>query len=272
MSASASGMFQQLDSRPAVRQQNETSKIIIEQRSGKWLHGLVISGMFALIAWGIWLLSQPGTLPIQTVSITGDFRHLQPDKLQTLVSNEVRGGFFNVNVSTIRDILMQDPWVEDVMVQRVWPETLRVMVSEHVPQIRWGEHSLLNTHGQLFTPDAASIPEQLPMLDGPEGSEALLLRRFREINQRLQPSGLMVSKLKQDSRRSWKFEVDAGFTVVLGRKEFNQRLQRFVTLVPQAMAGRIDQIESVDMRYTNGFSVNWKKTELNKVSGQFKDG
>ena len=222
------------------------------------LHSLVLLAFVLLVGWSVYHLSLPGTLPIKHVRISGDFRQLQPEHMQTLVTNVVRGGFFNVNVGTIRDILLEDPWVQDVVVQRVWPETLRVTVVEHNPLTRWGEDSLLNTDGRRFRPQADTIPEGLPLLDGPDGSEAVLLRRFNEINKRLQPLGLSVTRLQQDSRRSWRFAVDAGFQVILGRKDFARRLDRFVEKAPQALIGRIEQLDEVDMRYTNGFSVRWK--------------
>lgn len=234
------------------------------QPSRNWLNQIVLLVFLGLLGWGVYQLSLPGTLPIKHVRITGDFRQLQPEHMQTLVTNEVRGGFFNVNVGTIRDTLLQDPWVQDVVVQRVWPETLRVRVVEHRPMTRWGEKSLLNSEGQRFTPAPDTIPEGLPQLNGPGGSEALLLRRFHDISQRLEPLGLQVTRLEQDPRRSWRFAVDAGFQVMLGRKEFARRLDRFVERVPQALGDRIGQVDEIDMRYTNGFSVRWKKQELNQ--------
>jgi len=230
-----------------------------EQKPKSWPNIILSSGFILLLLWGGWVLSLPGTLPIKYVRITGDFRHLQPEQLQTLVTNEVRGGFFNVNVSTIRDILLQDPWVQDVMVQRVWPETLRVTVTEHIPLARWGDDSLVNTDGERFTPAQESIPHDLPRLAGPDGSELVLLERFHEINKRLEPLGLEVVQLEQDPRRSWQFVVNAGFSVVLGRKEFSQRIDRFVQTVPLALSGRMERADAVDMRYTNGFSVRWKQ-------------
>ncbi|MCG8324408.1 MAG: cell division protein FtsQ/DivIB [Thiotrichales bacterium] len=252
-------------SRPGSRSRSAAPARQQSQRS--WANTLLPGIFLCLLLWGAWLLSQPGTLPIKYVRITGDFRHLQPEQLQTLVSSEVRGGFFNVNVGTIRDILLRDPWIEDVMVQRVWPETLRVLVTEHVPLARWGADSLLNTRGERFTPDQDSIPPTLPVLRGPDGSEPVLLRRFRELSQRLQPLGLQITELEQDPRRSWRFVVNAGFSVVLGRKEFAQRIDRFAQTVPQALRGRIGQVDEIDMRYTNGFSVRWKQTNSDQSWG-----
>ncbi len=260
MSVNVSDLFGQNEPAVAKQPQRRSTKLVEEKPDSNWFNHVLLLGFIGLLVWGAWLLSQPGTLPIQHVRIAGDFRHLQPEQLQTLVTNEVRGGFFNVNVSTIRDVLIEDPWVRGVIVQRVWPDTLRVVVSEQVPVIRWGEHSLLNDAGERFTPEAATVPEHLPMLKGPDGSEAILLQRFSMMNERLQSVGLGLSQLEQDSRRSWRFIVDAGFAVVLGRKQVQPRFERFISTVPQALAGQLDKVDYIDMRYTNGFAVGWKNS------------
>ena len=48
-----------------------------------------------------------------------------------------------------------------------------------------------------------------------------------------------------------------GVVVRLGRQSVDERLQRFLTLASATVAKRIAEINYIDMRYTNGFSVGW---------------
>ena len=47
--------------------------------------------------------------------------------------------------------------------------------------------------------------------------------------------------------------------VVLGRENVLERLQRLTKIYPGALAKRSAEIKSIDLRYTNGMAVRWKK-------------
>lgn len=213
----------------------------------------------ALLVWGGIYLSHPDTLPIKQVRIEGDFTRLSPVDLQLLVTDKVRGGFFNLDVDAVRLALLNEPWVSEVTVKRVWPDALRVIVIEQVPVVRWKDSGLLNAAGEYFAPDPATIPVELPLLSGPAGSEVMLLGKFNSMQQRIQLLGLKIALLTLNERRAWSFQLENGIKVVLGRRDFEERLNRFLTLIPTTISGRIEQTGSVDMRYTNGFSIRWKK-------------
>lgn len=214
----------------------------------------------------------PRTLPIRHVRINGEFRHLAPAALQAAASDAVRGGFFNVNVDAVRLQLMREPWVRDVTVRRVWPDTLSLQVVEQEPIARWGEAALLNAQALRFAPDRASWPQGLPQLGGPDGSEALLLRRFRTMQQALAPHGLLLDRLELDERRSWTLGIRAGPRVILGRRDYLSRFERFSTVIPGYVRDNLGRMAVVDMRYTNGFAVRWKQTAPAATTRQGEHG
>jgi cell division protein FtsQ len=228
-------------------------------KGAKIFGSIFVLGFIALTIWAGILLSNPDTLPIKQVRIEGDFTHLSPVDLQLLVTDKVRGGFFNLDVDAVRLALMDEPWVSEVTVKRIWPDALRVIVIEQIPVVRWGESGLLNSSGEYFAPDISTISKALPLLTGPKGSEINLLARFNAMQERIQSIGLNISSVALDERRAWRFQLDNGIKVILGRRDFEERFNRFLTLIPATISGRIEQTESIDMRYTNGFSILWKK-------------
>ncbi len=227
---------------------------------GSRYFGIVFVLIFSvLLVWGGTFLSHPDTLPIKQVRIEGDFTNLSPVDLQLLVTDKVRGGFFNLNVDAVRLALLKEAWVREVTVKRIWPDALRVIVIEQVPVVRWKDTGLLNAIGEYFSPDLESIPSALPLLSGPEGTEVTLLERFNGMQERVQFLGFKIASLTLNERRAWSFQLTNGIKIVLGRRDFEERFNRFLTLIPTTISGRIDQTESIDMRYTNGFSIKWKK-------------
>ena len=46
------------------------------------------------------------------------------------------------------------------------------------------------------------------------------------------------------------------------------RLQRFVRTFPEVFAGHLAALQSVDLRYSNGFSVFWQQAESGERSSK----
>ena len=222
---------------------------------------LLLLAFISLTVFAVYHLSQPNTLPIKKVHVAGEFLHLSPSRLKTLVTDEVRGGFFSVNVAEVGNVLLDAPWVEHVSVSRIWPDTLRVHVKERVAVVRWGDDALLNAEAVHFVPPPATIPKDLPVLYGPDNSYQLMLNRFNELQTIMNKIDLHITSLTMNERRAWKFTLSSGLEVVIGRMEFESRVKRFAEVVVNAMSGQMDKIKKIDMRYTNGFAIEWINSE-----------
>ncbi len=237
---------------------SETSSVRSHNLFGSLMAVLVTT---AIVSGFIWMM-KPGTLPIKQVHIEGEFLRLDTNHLQTLVTDKVRGGFFNIDVAAIHKALLALPWVKEVSVHRVWPDALRVVVNEQMAVVRWNETGLLNDQGRYFAPDKASFPAGLPVLEGPDESRKLLLERFELLTQTY---GLAVKRLRLNQRRAWSFEMDNGLSVVLGRRDFENRAQRFEQVVVNNLGEKLAEANEIDMRYTNGFAVRWKQGATQQI-------
>ena len=219
-----------------------------------------------IVAGSLWMM-KPTTLPIKQVHIEGEFLRLDTNRMQELVSDKVRGGFFNINVAAIRNTLIALPWVKEVSVHRIWPDGLRVVVNEQTAVVKWKETGLLNDQGHYFAPEKDSFPNGLPVLEGPEDSQELLLKRLKLLKQFY---GLSVVRLRLNERRAWQFQLDSGLSVVLGRKDFESRIDRFVHVVIKNLGEKLSQAREIDMRYTNGFAVRWKQRAIENIESGVK--
>ena len=233
---------------------------IPSQYSFPRLFGVFIIIIFVtLFVYGAKYLLNPNTLPIKHVKVEGSFNRLSQNELKSNVTNNIKGGFFNLNVDEVRLALLNMPWVREVTVKRVWPDSLKVFVYEQIPSARWGDLGLLNQLGVFFSPDGATIPNNLPLLFGPANSEVKLLSRYRVIQEKLQslPFRLNVSSVTLNDRRAWSFDLENGVMVKIGRYSFDDRINLFLKFIP-TLIHRIDKIKSVDLRYSNGISVLWQ--------------
>ena len=82
------------------------------------------------------------------------------------------------------------------------------------------------------------VPPELPRLDGPEGTESLVAQRFLAVQDRLGGLGLQVAALRLDARGAWELDLSTGVTVRLGRRQVDERMDRFVEFGAQVIAGQ----------------------------------
>ncbi|MDA1107543.1 MAG: FtsQ-type POTRA domain-containing protein, partial [Proteobacteria bacterium] len=220
-------------------------------------------------------LLDPATLPIKAVRIEGRFTHVTAAELQQRLAGVAAGNFLSVNVEAIRHAAQTLPWVRTVTVRRVWPDTVRVEVTEQLAIARWGETGadsgavsgavsgvvqgtgLLNNSGALFTPERTSFPDGLPEIRGPRGAHSALLGHYYAMNQALLPLKLRVTRLTQDDRRAFHLLLDNGTELALGRADSYTRLMRFVRAWPTLQARGLPVV-AVDLRYSNGLAVRLK--------------
>lgn len=247
-----------------LRKRKKANRRIAPKQERRWIDPRVVASvalgaiLAAAVGWGSAELSDPQTFPIQSVQIIGDLHHLSRGKLQDIVAPHATGGFFNVNVGSIQRAAMELPWTDSVSVRRVWPDGLHILVTEQVAFARWGEKGLLNARGELFYPEPDDIPSGLPDFHGPDGQEGAVMSAYRDMSRALAPVGLKITKLVLDERRAWRLELDNGIELRLGRVDHYLRLVRFVRAYPKLLASRVETVQSVDFRYTNGFAVLWK--------------
>ncbi len=244
------------DKGKATRLQGLLTQLHAHRRSLSGLLLLVLLGLTGKA--GMQWLSDPYRFPLNLVEVEGEFRYLQKTKLQAALAPHATGGFFTVEVDRVRAAAEALPWVLHAKVRRVWPATLRVHITEQQAVAGWNDTGYLNTDGVPFTPTDGQNVDGLPQLAGPDGQSVRVLRRYRLVSRTLQGLGLKVTRLAMDRRHAWSLQLDNGTTLALGRAQPWNRLQRFVRVFPEVFAARLTELERVDMRYSNGFSVSWQ--------------
>ena len=116
----------------------------------------------------------------------------------------------------------------------------------------------MNTRGELFLAEARHVPPELPRLAGPEGTEWQVAQRYLDARAALLPRGLTPVALTLNERGAWRLELDTGLTVWLGREQADARMARFIDTVVPLLLSTAGTAKSVDMRYANGFAVQWR--------------
>ncbi len=228
---------------------------------GDWRTGLrrvmIVGLLLALAGGGAWWWRQ-AHWPIEQVRIGGGVVHADRARIKEVVSAHAQAGFFSMDLEALRADLRALAWVRDASLRRIWPHTLDATIEEHQVAARWNEDRLLSRRGAVFAPDAIEI-EGAPALSGPPGHGPAMLQRLQRFSEVVAPLGLEIAVLEQDARRGWRIEFANGVALELGQTEHAQaRLERFAAVWPRALTDKAATIAVVDMRYPNGFAVDWR--------------
>jgi cell division protein FtsQ len=218
-----------------------------------------VVGALAALGIGVATLATALDQPVGSVSVEGSFQRVSPGDVERVVKSQVHGvGLLSVDLAAVRRAIHTLPWVDAVSVQRAWPRGLNVLVIEQTAAARWGEDGLVNTRGELFAGDGRHIPPELAQLSGPVDQESSVAQRYLAAAGRLTQAGLRMTALRLDARGAWEFDLANGVTVRLGRRQVDERFEKFMSTALKLVTERGEEISYVDMRYTNGFAIGWR--------------
>lgn len=213
-----------------------------------------------LLACGVlWTIGRP-MFTLRAIDIDGDVAHINVPTVRESLSGHLHGNFFTANLDTARVAFEAMPWVRRAGVRRVWPDRLAVTLEEYKPAATWGSDQLVSTEGELFTANQGELDQDnLPALSGPEGSAKEVLGRYDEFMHWFAPLGAKPVEVTLSPRYAWSVKFSNGMSVELGRERDEETLMkrsnRLVSAWPEVTHRWGDKIESVDLRYPNGFAI-----------------
>ncbi|MCK9514949.1 MAG: cell division protein FtsQ/DivIB [Ottowia sp.] len=226
---------------------------------------LVSLVVLAGAAAGAWWLARSPAFAIQQITVTGDTRHNTEVSLYSAVAGRLRGNFFTLNLASAETAFQNVPWVRTAVVQRRFPNQLRVHLQEHVPVARWGgsDTELVDRYGDVFATGDADAGQQrrLPLLLGPDGQGALLWQTYERLNAATDGLKTAIVRLELQPRGHWHAQLAQGAQIELGQGsagELTRRMARFADTALQVAARyRRDaaDIESADLRYERGYAL-----------------
>ncbi|MEW8626013.1 MAG: FtsQ-type POTRA domain-containing protein [Candidatus Thiodiazotropha sp.] len=260
------------------RSAKQQQKPLLPENSLLWLKlALLTLVTISALYWMGKMLGDPAVMPVRTVGVDGEMRFVQRERLEQVVAEAVNGSFFSVDLKRMREQIEAMPWVKQVSIRRVWPDKLRVQVTEHVPLAYWGEEAMVSQLAEVFEPESLPELQGLVTLVGDAQQAKTITREYQRMQTLLDTADLRLTRIWVDARQAWRIETDSGLLLQLGRRDVMQRLTRFVRLYPDLMAQHDRQLVSADLRYTNGFSVQWLAEEeetakADRALGFYRDG
>lgn len=217
-----------------------------------------------------WLVRQP-VFQLRGITVMGDVVHNSVATIRANALPAMAGNYFTMDLQQSQKAFSAVPWVRQAVVQRVWPNRIRVQLEEHRVAAMWSPDEatartgssaidqLVNTHGEVFDANLGEVEDQaLITLRGPEGSAAQMLtmaRTLMPVWNRLQAT---VDELSLSGRGSWRVQLDTGAVIELGRgspAEVLVRCEQFVATVGQLTERYQRPVQYADLRHRDGYAL-----------------
>ena len=221
-----------------------------------WLNPLVLTGIFVLLVAAVKGIQPLLYWPVEGVRVVGTIEHVQKKKLQYVLADTLAVGFLAADLDEVGRSIEALPWVQSAKVRRIWPEQIEVILSEKKPIANWLQNGLLDSNLTAFFPEDRSGFQHLPKLAGPPGAEKAVWDFYQAVSARLKPLGLEVDVVSVARHGAWSIHIKEGPWLLLGKEHTPERLGR-LEAVYASLHSRWPEVRLIDMRYPNGFSVEW---------------
>ena len=226
------------------------------RKSYNWIFLLV-----PLVLGGVYLGQAERFLPVRTIQLSGTFEHLDRQEIEVLLAQYIGQEFFALDIYQLQENLYAKAWTDTVSVRRIWPDKLKVTIKEKNPVARWDDDHLLSDSAKVYRADTGDFL-YLPLVHAVNHQPAWALTQFYRLEARFHSVDERVTALQVDSRGALDVELIDGLQIKLGRNNIEHKINRLVSIYQQQILPRRQKMQRLDLRYSNGFAVAWKKEVL----------
>lgn len=230
--------------------------------SAKYLFMIVAVGLLLLIlVMGGKALrdAPPAAIEVSTDQLTAE----QYRSLQQTMSQQTVNSFFTTDLQALRDIAIGLAWVDQVSVTRDWQQGIVIKVLPKQAVANFGTERLVDAKGVVFVP--ADIQElrqtQLATLQGDITQAPVIMQQMQQINEWYEPLDIQVEDIILTPRMTWLIRFNNGLRVIVDNENTAQKLLSLSQLLGTQLSTRRDDMQSIDLRYKNGFTIAWNMSD-----------
>lgn len=197
--------------------------------------------------------------PAAIVVSSQDLTATQYRALQQTMSLQPVSGFFTTDLQTLRDIAVDLAWVDQVSVTRDWQRGIVVTALPKKAVANFGTERLVDAKGDVFVPaDNQELTQaQFATLQGEIAQAPVIMQQMQQINDWYSSLDMQVEDIILTPRMTWLIRFNNGLRVIVDNENTAQKLLNLSQLLGNQLSSRRDNMQSIDLRYKNGFTIAW---------------
>jgi cell division protein FtsQ len=214
------------------------------------------------------LISRMTFLKLEKIQVSG-VRKLRRDEIIALAGVKSGDSMLDLDLSQVAEHIKKNPWVEKVRVNRYFPCTLALEVTEWQPAaiLNMGYLYYLDRNGEIFKPLSRGDNLDFPVITGiseddltndPTGCRNML-KAALEISDLLRTGTVFrledISEIHVDKGYGYTlFTAQGGVPVKLGKDCFPEKLAR-LSRIFKDLSGQLRDLEYIDLNYNDKIVV-----------------
>lgn len=200
--------------------------------------------------------SQPAKVVVNTKNLDA----AQYETLNKVMEKKEAGSFFTAILPELKDSAMQQDWISQVDIERKWGEGIVITALPREAIARFGSEHLIDSQGKVYKPVSESELSQpgLIMLQGDADQATLIMQQMQQVNQWFAPLDMQVEDLVLTPRMTWAIKFNNGMRIIVDNEHTSQKLMNLSQLLQNQLADKKENIAAADLRYKNGFVIDWK--------------
>ena len=214
--------------------------------------------------------------------------NVKKEDIYKIINESLNGTALNTDLEQISFRILNNLWVSDVVVRRIWPNKMLVRVKENKVVAVFNKQTFLTEDGNLTRiplSEKSKIESngdcRLLELEGPMTAIPLMMKHAQLFGNSLSEIGLKLKTLRLTEQYSWEVETVSNlllrFGVNYSDSPISLRLKNFVRVYPKLKENFTnnlpsnDRIKHVDLRYAQGFAVKTASKNKSVTYSKFKD-
>lgn len=233
-----------------------------------WKIALVILIVAVVIASGKALLAR-STFTVRSIEVHGTKR-IKPSEIVALSGIKPGQDLLGVKLKGIGQLVATNPWVATAKVQRFFPGTVSITVTERQPiaVINMGLLYYLDENGEPFKPLSQGDSLDYPVITGISEEELATggtttkqaLKTASELISALKTQGTFIladiSEIHYDRIKGFiLYTTDGSTPIKIGSEKFGEKLQRFAKVYGD-LKSQTSTVQLIDLDYADRIIVN----------------
>lgn len=227
---------------------------------------LVVLLLLMILAMGAKALrdAPPATILVSNQGLTAT----EYQTLQQTMSQQTVSSFFTNDLQSLRDIAMRLAWVDQVSVTRDWQRGIVITALPKQAVANFGTERLVDAKGEVFVPAESSDlrQPQFATLQGSIDQASVIMQQMQQINDWYAPLDMQVEDIILTPRMTWLVRFDNGLRVIVDNENTAQKLLSLSQLLAAQLNNRLSEMQSIDLRYKNGFTIAWNIKEVSATT------
>ena len=188
--------------------------------------------------------------PIDEVDINTNDVNYNQQRIDNLISTIYGKDLISLDISNIQKYIVEDIWIKDAEISKSFPSTIKIKIIQHQPYAIYNS-KLMMRDGSIIKSD--NISYELPVVEDNANNVSNSRRILTISTENLNKIDLKIKRI--EIFNSLVRIHTSKYILISDRLNLELNLNRLTLSLNDLVEAFDQEINSIDMRYSNGFAI-----------------